>query len=181
MTYHSVAEILEMIDQAHQHVYERVQGLSEAQLTFHPPGGAWTIAQIVEHLGIVAGQFLRLTNKLLKQAEEIGAKASPDLQIPPVVLDASAASRERKLPAPESALPQGNVSVAESVEKIRQAHAGLLALQPRLEATDLSQVSLPHFAFGQLNPYQWLVLSGVHEERHLQQIEEVMASPGFPA
>jgi len=181
MVYHSVAEILKMITEAHERLYARVSGLRAEQESFRPETDSWTIAQIAEHLGIVAGQFLRLTNKLLTQAEKIGAQASPDLRISPVSLPPAATSPNEKMKAPESAVPSGQASVAESVEKIRQAHEALLALRPRLEAADLSQATLPHFAFGTLNLYQWLMLIGVHEERHIRQIEAIEAATGFPA
>lgn len=181
MVYHSVAEILDMITDAHQRLYGCVAGVRAEQESFRPNTDSWTIANIAEHLGIVAGQFLRLTSKLLAQAEAMGALASPDLRISPVTLAPAATNPDEKFKAPESALPSGNVSVAESIEKVRQAHEALLALRPRLEATDVSQVSAPHPAFGPLNLYQWLVLIGVHQERHIGQIEAVKASPGFPA
>ena|ERR1051326_3132169 len=181
MVYRSVAEILHMITDTHQRLSGRVTGLRAEQEIFQPETGGWTIAQITEHLGIVAGQFLRLTNKLLAQAEAAGAQASPDLRISLVTLPTAATSPDEKMKAPESALPGGQASVAESMAKIRQAHEALLALRPRLEAADLSQATLPHFTFGTLNLYQWLMLIGVHEQRHIRQIEALMASPGFPA
>jgi hypothetical protein len=181
MVYHSVAEILEMVGSTHARLFARVRDVNDAQAAFQPSAEAWTLAQIVEHLGIVAGQFLRLTNKLLAQAEAMGARASADLRIGPVTVEPISSRMDEKRQAPESAVPHGNVSIAESVEKIQQVHAALLALQPRLEAADLSQVSLPHFAFGTLNLYQWLALIGLHEERHLHQIEAAMATAGFPA
>lgn len=181
MVYHSVAEILDMITDAHQRLYGRVSGLSLEQTSFQPDADGWTIAQIAEHLGIVAGQFLRLTTKLLTQAEAMNASANSDLRIGPVILAPAAYNPNEKFKAPESALPRGTVSVGDSIEKIRQAHEALLALRPRLEAADVSQVSAPHPAFGPLNLYQWLVLIGVHQERHIGQIEAVKAAPHFPA
>lgn len=181
MVYHSVAEILDMITNAHQRLSGHVAGVRAEQASFQPDADGWTIAQIAEHLGIVAGQFLRLTNKLLTQAEAMNASASPDLRIGPVTLAPAAYNPNEKFKAPESALPRGTVSVADSIEKVRQAHEALLALRPRLEATDVSQASAPHPAFGPLNLYQWLVLIGVHEERHIKQIEAVKAAPHFPA
>jgi hypothetical protein len=181
MVYHSVAEILNMITDTHGRLYERITGLRTEQEGFRPDAESWTIANITEHLGIVAGQFLRLTNKLLAQAEATGAPASPDLRASAVTLPPAATDLGEKFKAPESAFPSGQTRVAESVEKIQQAHEALLALRPRLEAADLSQATLPHFTFGTLNLYQWLMLIGVHEDRHIVQIEAVKAAPGFPA
>jgi hypothetical protein len=181
MAYQSVAEILDMISGTHERLYEHVRGLNDAQAEYQSSAEAWTIAQIVEHLGIVAGQFLRLTNKLLAQAEAAGAQASADLRIAPVTLPPAAESSGEKMTAPESALPRGNTAIAESMEKIEQARTALLALRSRLEAADLSQAILPHFAFGPLNLYQWLALIGAHQERHINQIEAIKSASSFPA
>jgi hypothetical protein len=179
--YHSVAEILDSISGAHDRLYSCVAEVTAEQENFRPAADAWTVGEIVEHLGIVSGQFLRLTHKLLAQAEAQGAQASADLRIGPVSLARVADRWQEKFTAPESAQPRGSLRIAESVAHIRQAHEGLTALRPRLEAADLSQVSLPHPAFGPLNLYEWLVLIGEHEDRHLGQIQAVKASPGFPA
>src|SRR5438105_9780472 len=150
MVYHSVAEILNMITDTHQRLYGCVTGVRAEQEGFRPETDGWTIAQIAEHLGIVTGQFLRLTNKLLAQAEALGAQASSDLRISPVTLPPAATSPDEKFKAPDSAIPSGQVSIAESIAKIQQAHEALLALRPRLESADLSQATLPHFTFGTL-------------------------------
>ena len=181
MVYHSLGEIFEMVEQAQTRFAASVAGLSEEQERFQPSAEQWTIAELAEHISVVDDQFLRLTHKLLKQAEANGVPASPGLRINPVSLTQVHERRHEKFKAPDSAVPRGGVRVAESLAKARQSLDSIFALRPRLEATDLSQVSYPHPAFGPLNLYEWLVLLGVHAARHQAQIEAVMASPGFPA
>jgi hypothetical protein len=45
---------------------------------------------------------------------------------------------------------------------------------------DLKDHFINHPAFGTMDLYQELVLLAAHTARHTLQIEEVMASPGFP-
>jgi uncharacterized damage-inducible protein DinB len=181
MVYHSIAEIFDLIEKSQARFIARVADLSEAQEQYRPEAGGWTIAEIVEHVSIVDDQLLRLTHKLLKQAEASGAQASADGRIGPISLKQAEERQGEKFKAPEQAEPRGGARVAESLAKIRQSLDGLCALRPRLEAADLSQVSFPHLAFGPLNLYEWLVLIGVHQDRHRGQIEAVMSAPGFPA
>lgn len=181
MVYHSIAEIFGMVEQAQTRFAASVEGLSEAQEQFRPSSDAWTVAEIVEHVSVVDDQFLRLTHKLLKQAEALGVAARPDRRIGPVSLTQAAERSHEKFKAPDSALPRGGQRVTESLAKARQSVDGIFALRPRLEATDLSQVTYLHPAFGPLNLYEWLVLVGVHADRHRGQIEAAKASPGFPA
>ena len=45
---------------------------------------------------------------------------------------------------------------------------------------DLRVHFIKHFALGDLDLYQWLLLIPGHNERHMKQIAEVMADPGYP-
>ena len=60
---------------------------------------------------------------------------------------------------------------------MRATRAALEELRPRFAATNLSGVSYPHPAFGPLNLYEWLILLGIHKDRHLRQIEAVLSRP----
>jgi hypothetical protein len=180
MIYQSVAEILDLLEQTRSSLYPRVEGLSEAQANFRLADDRWTIGEIVEHLSIVEGQILKLTNRLLAQAEEQGLPEIAGGRINPVSLAPVLGRWEEKFQAPERSRPQGGVPIAESIARLRQTRAAMRELRPRLEARDLSQVNFPHPAFGPLDAYQWLALVGLHEARHQQQIEALMAAPGYP-
>jgi hypothetical protein len=45
---------------------------------------------------------------------------------------------------------------------------------------DLRSHFSPHPAAGMLDCYQWTLLLAAHTDRHVQQMREVMADPGFP-
>lgn len=109
------------------------------------------------------------------KAEAAGETASPDGRIGPISLDkiAERASRE-KYQAPDTSLPIG-ATVGESLSLMRVSRDALNELRPRLEKADLSSVSYPHPAFGPLNLYEWLVMLGFHEERHLRQMDVVLS------
>ena len=186
MIYHNVAEIFGGINDTRQRLAGRVTGLGSSLENFRPAADAWTIAEIVEHLSIIEGQLIRMVNLLLKQAEASGARAQGDdvndNKSPLVDLRAiiERAAKE-KYQAPETVRPQGNSTVVESLAKLQTTRASLVALRPRLEAADLSQVKYPHPVFGPLDLYQWLAFIGIHEDRHLRQIERLIASPEFAA
>lgn len=181
MIYHSVAEIFDSMDEARGRLSERVSGLSAEQENFRPSSGGWSVAEIVEHLAILEERLLGLMTVMVNKAEKAGLQRSAgDTHFNPVSLDQFVErSRKEKYTAPESAQPQGGVSIRESLERLRQSRARLRSLQPRIEATDLTSARYPHPAFGPLDLYQWLVLIGFHEDRHLRQIEALMASPEY--
>jgi hypothetical protein len=84
-------------------------------------------------------------------------------------------ARTRKFVAPEEVRPSGAVSLADSLARLRKSRAALEALRPRIERADLSAATYPHPSFGPLNLYQWLAFIGIHEQRHLDQIERLLA------
>jgi uncharacterized damage-inducible protein DinB len=183
MIYHSVAEIFDSIDETRERLKERVANLSAEQESFRPSSGGWSIAEIVEHLAILEGRLLGLLTVMVNKAEKAGLQRGPEnSQFNPVSLEQIVErSLREKYVAPETAQPQGGVSIQDSLERLRESRASLTALRPRIEATDLSSTRYPHPAFGPLDVYQWLVMIGVHEDRHLRQIEALMASPEYQA
>ncbi len=181
MTYHCVADLLEMIEKNHARFAESVTNLTEAQENFRPAPGRWTIAEHAEHISIVNIGFLRLTKKLLKKAEADPKPVKFDLQLPPLTMTDEGELKGGKWEAPEIVRPQGGKPVVDSLTINHQAIHTLFALKERLELVDLSEMNWPHPILGQLNLYQWLLLLGEHEERHRLQIESVKSSPNFPS
>ncbi len=181
MIYHSVAEIFASIDETRERLKDRLAGLSAKQESFRPASGGWSLAEIVEHLAILESRLLGLITVMVNKAEKAGLRRdSENTQFNPVSLEhIIERSLKEKYNAPETAQPQGGVSVQESLERLRESRASLSALRPRIEAADSSNARYPHPAFGPLNLYEWLVMIGVHEERHLRQIEALMASPEY--
>jgi len=179
MIYHTIADILAAGEQAQTRFIAAVSNLTEAQANFRPDENQWTIAEIVEHVSIVNDGFLRLTHKLLKEAESAARPPKADLNLGHTSLDENGQQRGA-FPAPERVRPKGGVSVEDSLAKLRASLAGIVEIQPRLEAVDLSEQVIPHPALGPFNAYQWLVLLGEHEDRHRGQIERLKAVAGFP-
>jgi hypothetical protein len=115
---------------------------------------------------------------MLTKAEGPSVKSDrTTVEIEPFSLDELVArSRNEKYVAPAAMRPSGTVRLALLLERLRQSRVELLSLRPRIEATDLSAFTFPHPAFGPLNFYQWLAFIGLHEGRHLRQLESVMAA-----
>jgi len=197
LIYQSIADIYAANDTVRRQLAERLENLSEAQQTFHPSEGAWSIAEIVDHLSIIERNMVQLIGRLLKKSEgavaainagEGGDGGNSDVQtaaavappFQPFSLDTFVEQiRDVKLTAPERVRPGGDVSLADALASLRRTRADIEAMRPRLEAADLYAATYPHPAFGELNTAQWLAFIGEHEARHLRQIENLMAAPGF--
>jgi hypothetical protein len=196
LIYQSIADIYASNDTVRRELTARLENLSEAQQTFRPAEGAWSIAEIIDHLSITEQNMVQLIGMLLRKGEG-GAAASaakpgegddgrdaqtaagaPSFQ--PFSLDDFIAQVEDvKLTAPERVRPGGNVTLADALANLGRTRAEIEAMRPRLESADLGAATYPHPAFGEFNSAQWLAFIGLHERRHLRQIENLMAAPGF--
>jgi hypothetical protein len=181
MIYQSLDDIYTMLTREHTAFAAATAGLNDAQTQFRPATDAWTIAEIVEHLGITNGGFVRIAYKLIKQSEAAGAAPLAGLELNHVLLTDDGQQNPRPFPAPDVVKPKGGQSLTDSCAKIEQAHADIQGARARLEASDCSQATFPHPAVGQINPYQWMIVYGEHLDRHRQQIERIKAAPNFPA
>lgn len=184
MTYSSVNEIFDAIDGTRQRLYERVGNLRREQESLRPSSDCWSIGEIVEHLAIMEARLSKVLGMMLSKAEaENAADTAPGVgqpKMPPFSLEEMVRqSMNEKYQAPEAIRPTGVVPVPELLAWMRESRAALRLLQSRIEATDLARAVYPHPVFGPLNLYQWLAFIGLHEARHLRQIETLMASPEY--
>ena len=184
MSYNSVAEIYEAIDEARGRLLASVESLGEGQDVFRPGPDRWSIAEIIEHLSLVEGQIARLFHVMLSKAEAAGAaRAEGEADAPfaaPVSIEHFVeALREKKLQSPGGARPGGQLSLADALARLRESRAALHSLRPRLERIDGTALRYPHPAAGPIDIYQWLLFVGSHEDRHRFQIEALKQSPGF--
>lgn len=180
MIYHSVAEILSSIAETRARFLGRVENLSDEQAALRAAPGSWSIAEIVEHLAVSEPRVRMLLEKLVGKAESDGhargASGGGGARFPAPVSIAEQVERSRveKYDAPEAIRPTGGASVKDSLARLREARAAVEQLRPRLERVDGRAVRFPHPAFGPLDLYQWLAFLGMHEERHLRQIESIL-------
>ncbi|MGH9841290.1 MAG: DinB family protein [Blastocatellia bacterium] len=181
MAYRSLADILAANEAAHTRFVAAVSNLSSAQLNFRPAQDRWTIAENAEHVSIVNDGFLRITHKLLKQAEAAGKSSKTELDLGHTTLDKNGNQHPAKFPAPDRVKPPGEAKVDDSLAKMRETLDGFAAIKEWIEATDLTEEKFPHPAIGEINAYQWMILLGEHNDRHRLQVEQIKASTGYPA
>jgi hypothetical protein len=192
LIYQSIADIYAANDTVRRQLAERVENLSPAQQTFRSAEGEWSIAEIVDHLSILEQSMVQLIGMLLKKSEgataavnagDSGGDAQAGAGAPPFrpfsLDDFIEQVKEVKLTAPERMRPGGNVALADALASLRRTRAEIEAMRPRLEAANLNAATYPHPAFGELDIAQWLAFIGLHERRHLRQIKNLMAAPGF--
>lgn len=168
---------VEHLRASHARVLGLVSDLTAEQWGFHPAEGRWSIADCIEHVTRVENRILGI---IQSKTQDPPQQVAPEIREKDGYLLEVVPDRTERRQAPEIARPVGQWTDSRTLlaefEKIRAATSKLAA-----ETTaNLRGYIHPHGAFGDLDCYQWLLLLGLHSERHARQIEEVKADPAFP-
>ncbi len=177
---HKVQEIVTEIEAVRQALYDTVAQLNQTQMDFKPTPERWSITENLSHLNKVERGLPKLYTMLLQKVEEAGLRPETEGSLLNSLDHAQLDVATQKFQAPERVLPQSGLTKAEVLAALQQSRQAVLdALAPAGEY-DLSGVTWPHPALGDINFYQWVLFIGKHEKRHLGQIEEVKNSERFP-
>lgn len=160
-------------------IRDAVRGLSEAQLSFQPVPGRWSIGEILDHLGLAERAMIRSISRLLQQAAGLGQIGEPGfMEAPSCRINLELYNRSAG--APESVLPSMGRPLERLLAGLEESRERLHEVTKRAEGRVVGNVTLPHFQLGELNFYQWLAVEGAHETKHLEQIRRIKADPAFP-
>lgn len=154
---------------------DQVAGLTDAQWSFRPAEGKWSIAEVVEHLVLTEpGLFGFALSGLKQSAADPGASKLKD-----EAFIAGMTDRSKPAQAPEMFKPSGRWKTRESLideyKSRRDANIEWL-----WETRDDLRNKFVKFGAGSVDVYQMLLAIPAHNERHLQQIAEIKASPNYP-
>ncbi len=154
-----------------------IAGLSEAQFNFKSAPESWSVAECVEHLAISESMMDGMLQGALKVAADPSKRDS--VQITDEKLMGMISNRDQKAKAPEAFEPSGKFgSFEETVKEFtdkRDAHITYLK--------DTEDDLRNHYAkspFGTLDGLQVLLFMSGHTERHVAQMEEIIAHADFP-
>ena len=170
MTYNSVDDVFAANEEVRRRLIARVEATGDGQA--RASEGGWTVAEIVEHLSIAERGIMRAIEGLLGPASDGENRQSAPQALEPFSLDEQAEQARGKIEAPEFLWPTG-LPLSEGLARLAASRAALVTLRPLFDLADYSR-RLPHPAFGPLNAAQWLAFIGMHEERHLRQIERIL-------
>ncbi len=139
----------------------------------------WSIGLIAEHLGLVELRLFGQVERVLREPPNTNwesASGGKDALIATML-----GNRETPRVALEPVIPTGAVDRAAALGVFQELRAHTLAFAETTRES-LKSHTLDHHrpTYGTLNAYQWLLYIPLHHQRHLDQIDEVKAAPGFP-
>ena len=157
--------------------------LSEAQWKFKPGPDRWSVAECAEHL-TESETFLRglLTGTIEKAAVDEAKRESrrKDREAMDAKVAVMISDRSQKAQAPEPLRPMGKLGgQPQVIDLFRQRRDETIAMVEQTKADLRGR----YFGMGpgmEMDLYQMLFMISAHTERHVKQMREVMAAPGFP-
>ena len=174
MRYESIADIYSANSKVRERFLAVAEGISDTESSELPDGEKWSINEIVEHISIVESSVFRICSKLAEAARLAGKPSSGAFSISTEFGQNLASVAEIKIEAPERVHPTGELSIAESLERLRSSMRSIEDLRSEIETFDGGDHKFPHPFFGELTAAEWLVVRGGHEHRHTAQIERLL-------
>lgn len=170
--------VLEHLDNSRERLLQAVAGLAEEQRAFRPAEDRWSVTDCVEHI-IVVERFI-FANILRKIETPPQPERRPEVAGKEHAVLTRVPAREIRVKGPDPVMPTGRwpdfeVMLGEFQQTRDRSRAFAIETQACLE-----DHFFPHPFLGELDCYQWLLFLGTHCERHVRQLEEVKADPGFP-
>jgi hypothetical protein len=133
-----------------------------------PAPDRWSVAEVLEHLGIVETRIVAALAPLISEAPPVGGACAATPLDRTLLRD-----RTQRVTAPEMIQPTGTVTAAAACAALERSRESLLAVLDTAEGRDLTAVGRNHPRLGQIDGYQWIASVGGHEERHTLQIREI--------
>jgi hypothetical protein len=174
MNYESINDIYDGNAKVRGKLKALLATLSPEQLSSLPDGEKWTIAQIVEHIAMVDEGTMRICNKLLNKAKDVGRAADGAITISDNFRTKGAEIAAIKVEAPSFVQPSGERTIDDSIAKLDATTEQLEQLRALFESVDGTEFKFPHPFFGEISAQEWLALKGGHEMRHIKQIERLV-------
>lgn len=155
--------------------------VSQEQWTFKPADGGWSIAEVCEHILIVESGIFGMTTAQVMTAgdgskvEEFRKKDEP--------MWTGYQNRTKKAEAPSIAIPTGKYATPADFLKDYEAFIAQKEAFVKNQTNDLRAhfMKFPMGDLGEMDAYNYMVMSAAHTMRHIAQANEVKTEPTYPA
>lgn len=167
--------IMSYLHAVRKQTLDQVAGLSDAQWNFRPAADRWTIAEVTEHILLTEPGLFGFAMAGLKQSAANPGSAKPTDE----VVIAQMKDRSTPVKAPEMFTPSGKWATKAALideYKARRDHI----INWLWETRDDLRGNFVKFGPVPIDAYQMLLAIPAHNERHLGQIAEIKAAPGYP-
>jgi hypothetical protein len=175
MTLHpELHKAMGLTDADRQRILDRVQGLSQSQIDYKASPETWSVGEVLHHLIRIEVSISKLFHKLIEENQRV-IGASDAMRIEEMTYGAAGPQQAPEFGIPAHGRPFDDLlmELAATRERTTQTLAKYIGDNP-------SELRWTHHRFGEIGMAYWVRFIGLHEGHHLQQIERIIAAPGFP-
>jgi uncharacterized damage-inducible protein DinB len=172
-----IQEVLGVLDDTRNALKRAIADVPADKRSLRPTADRWSVAEVVEHLGIVETRIAHMLSEKLDAARQAGLAAETEsTPVAPMLDIAGVINRSKPITASEASQPRAGLSTEDGLKVLSERRAALHQAVTAADGLALGSVEIPHARLGTLNVYQWLLFLAGHEARHTDQIREVARS-----
>ncbi|MCX5762461.1 MAG: DinB family protein [Gemmatimonadetes bacterium] len=164
--------VFALLDHERANLFAQFERVPPARRAERPGEGAWSAAEIAEH---VARVEMGVAKSIVKGGEMPRTATAEELDAAQMTPRKIAAVRDRstKVEAPERVRPTGTPSADAVPEQLRATRVAMLGAFRGADAAVLDGITFPHPFLGPLTLRAWVVLVAHHDARHAAQMADV--------
>jgi hypothetical protein len=169
-----IEEVINYLDGERATLRGAVERVSPELRDKQPGPDRWSVAQVLQHLGIIEKRVGLGMAKWVGDARD-GA-LGPETDTSSVMNSLPRAliiDRSQRRNASEEVRPPGDIDATAAWDALESTREAMRSAFLSGDGLALSEVVQPHPVLGPINLYQWMLFVGSHEERHTAQIIEI--------
>lgn len=162
-----ISIVKDHLDATRTALLQMIHTLDDTAFNVKPDAQSWSVAQICHHLVLVE----EATKKAIAWGVKAQAHSSPARKDVQLILD-----RSRKIQAPAIVEPTEQPFTMEAMlDLLATTRKNFLAFLQTIEEPErLAKHAVKHPALGELPLDQWIEMIYLHEQRHIEQIQETV-------
>jgi uncharacterized damage-inducible protein DinB len=170
--------IVKYYTESRDNVLKAVKGLSPEQANFKPAEDKWSVNGCLEHIVVSEKMLWGMVDESLKKPSDPSRK--DEVKVTDETILNGIPDRTNKVKTFDALVPKGAYPTVNAASKafkdVRNDHIGFL----KKTQEDLRNHYVETEFMGTMQSYQMLLFIAAHSNRHLKQIQEVMADANFP-
>lgn len=153
-------------DETRKRLLDEITSLSFEEVNKKPDSASWSVAQVCHHVSLAETSFAKAIRYGLKQ------DIAHDTESKPIYV---LTDRTKKVEAPDIVKPGSEpLDVNQIVGMLNDSRTLLLDILHGIADPEvLLQRTVKHPLFGELPLNQWVEIVYLHEQRHIEQIQEI--------
>jgi hypothetical protein len=171
------AYLLDYFKTTKDRLLNNVKGLSEDQLNFKPDPERWSVAECIEHITVTENTNMDRIMEVLKTDADPSDRSK--ITVTDEVVLKRYTDRSSKRKTGETLIPTNRFGSYEATLKafVEKRNSNIDFIS---KTQDDLRNRITTFSYGTVDLYQCLLALVAHSERHIVQLEEVIADPKFP-